>query len=539
MQGNFQHPDSLQATGGLAAFDWRHYWYMLKRRKWLLIIPTIVFGLGAFHFGLSIVPVFESSTTILVSGSKLMTGSVRRLIPGVTAQNEISAVKKYVMSAACIVELIHTLDLKMDDGIREHAVQLSSQLPDMKAEEIATMLFIDKVREDIAVSTTGRDIITLTAAHENPQKAYLLTKMLAQIFMEEFQKRQVSGIRGVREFGEEQLAIYKRKLAESEEKLRKFQEGLLRNQIDDLDLGQQASERIKSDITSAQVSISDKEARLQLLNDRLAAMDLAAVRIDDAGIATNRQELFAKVDELVSVLSQFSWTDPQIIGINNDINDIRDAIRGGVENHVATVYGERGSVANNLLVEHYLSVLDLEILRAERDGLAAKLRTFERSLTQQPSHEMTLRGLKQEVEQNRRMYLNFFQQSQGTQIEEQIQRRDAEFKLQIVEMAKKPLYPINKGFKVIAMLVCMPFVGLALGGGVVIGLDNLDQSVKDVDDIAKELNLPVWGVMPEIRNEEVRFRGAGIVQFLVVILITAVAATLVYLVNKGGLSLLR
>jgi uncharacterized protein involved in exopolysaccharide biosynthesis len=486
---------------------------------------------------LAIVPKYESSTTILVSGGKLMTGSVRSMIPGVTAQEEISAIKKYILSGQCIIGLINSLELKMTGEIKKQAIDLSSRLPEMQVNEIETMLFIEKVRKEIKVENQGRDIINLSAVHENPQKAYLMTKNLAQIFQEEFQKRQVGGIRGVREFSEEQLAIFRQKMDESEELLRRFKEGLLTNEID-TESDNNTVERMKSDITSMEVSMGDKQARMQVLANSLSDYGFGPDRIETRGSILLVRKMYQKVDELIAVLSQFTWSDPQVIELNDDINDFRDKIRVEIDDYINAVYSEKNQIARSLLVEWNMTDLDEKILNYERKGLVAKLTERNRNLTQLPTRELTLHKLEREVEQNREMYLKFLKQSQGTQIEEQIQRRDAEFKLQVIEQAQKPLYPINAGIKLKLMLLTLPFAGLALGGGLIIGLNMLDHSVKDVDDFEKVFGIKVWGIIPEIDDQKASPWVSFMVTTLIVVLLSGIGAALIYVFNKGGINAL-
>lgn len=539
MNGKFDLSNlgAQQAGNDRPIFDWRAYWYLARRQKWFLIIPAIIFALAAFYYKLSVIPVYESSTTILVSDSKLMTGSLKRVVPGVTAQDEISVVKNYIMSAKCIAELINTLDLNIKPELNQRAVALAAQLPDMDVREIKSMLFIEQVRENLTVETRGRDVIKIAAEHENPQKAYMLTKTLAQVFIDEFQKRQLGGIRGVREFSEEQLSIYEEKLRAAEKKLREFKEGILHSQMDDLDMGQATLERFKSDITTLEVSIRDKHERVQALQNELTALAITPRTVESPAISTARRELFGKIDQLVNILSKFTWKDPQIIELNDDINRLRERIRTAVAQNVDDIFGERNQAVKNLLVEWNMSSLDVEILDYERSAMSKMLTRLESSMTKGPTYEMVLKNLQQEVEYNRELYLNFLHQSQGTQIEEQIQRRDAQFKLQIIELAKKPLYPRNTGLKHTLILACLPLVGLALGGGMVVGLDFLNHSVKDIQDVETEFDLPVWGVIPEIRDDSGNSVLHTLGTLLLVVLATSVAATLIYIIKKGGLQL--
>ncbi|MFQ5707204.1 MAG: GumC family protein [bacterium] len=521
---------SLQLDGERKLFDWRTYWYILLRRKWLVILPTILVSLVGLYVALSIVPMYESSTTILVSRSKLLTRSVRSVIPGVSEPEEISTAKRYILSSACLAQLINTLGLKREPELHKNAVKLSAQFPDLSIHEIEDMLFIDKVRKNISVITQGRDIIQISAKHKDPHIAYLFAKTLAQVFIDESQKRHLGGIRDVREFSEEQLAIYKDKLHVSEEKLKQFKQNILRNQIDDLESGQASLNRLKTDVAAMNVSIEDKKGQLASLKSTLSPLHVPRKIITNSKISRLKRDLFSKVDELMDILKRFTWQDLRVIALNKNINKYRDLIGEEVTRYVTANFGDKNVNFRNALVTWNMISLELDVLNYEKNSLSAIVKKVEKSLTKGPSFEMQLDRLQQEVEQNRQIYLNFLKQSRGTQIEEEIQRKDAEFKLQIIEKAKKPLYPTGKSRKLV--LAMFMFAGLGLGAGVVYLLEYLDQSVKDLDEFEKSFKLPVWGVLPDLKELNVSIWRRDGIAFLLVFFGTTIAATLIFIFKK-------
>lgn len=538
MNNNIANIKTLNLNQQKAVFDWRTYWYMAKRRKWLLIFPTILFGLGAYYYSLSVVPVYQSSTTILVSGGKLLTRALRSVVPGVAANEDIIAVRNYILSQQCIAELINTLQLRRTPELKAEALLLSAQLPDMSVEEIENNLFIEQTRENIKVVAQGRNIIEISSEQIDPHVAYLMTKTLAAVFFDEFRKRELSGVRGIREFSEEQLEIFSEKLRNSEEKLTQFKKSVLRAQVmSDTSATLETLRRLRADVVSLQVAIRDKQKRVEFLDSEFSSRSIAAGQFKNAEITLNKRNLMSKIDDLVKVLSNFDWKSPQIISLNDEINLFRDIIRRASENEVNSTYSGYDDATRVLLVERNMTDLDYDILNYEKDALKRLIANIEVSLTQGPTYEMRLANLERVVGQNRLLYINFLQQAQGTQIEEQIQRRDAKFRLQIIKAARKPLQPINTGRKLTLLLVCLPLLGLALGGGIVYGLDSINQSIKDVHEFEKEFQLRVWGVVPEIQNEKTGLLQA-IAWLILVGFITAAAAFIIYVIKTGGLPLL-
>lgn len=525
----------INQTNTNQIYDWRFYYYLAKRKKWFLIIPVILLGLVAFYMYLSTSPIYESSTTILVSGGKLLTTSVRRVVPGISAKEDITAVKNYILSSECIAGLINTLGLVKPPGIKAQAENLRAQLPDMSLKEIEDMLFINSIRNHIKVESRGDNIIKIVVQNRDPHKAYIMTKTLAQVFIDEFQKRQLGGVRGIREFSEEQLAIFKQKLEESEERLKRYKQGFLKAQVmSDTAKTQESLRRLKADVISLDVSINDKQKTIEYLKSRLQA----GVKVDQLlteNISQLRNELYNKIEELAKLLGSFDWKSPQVISVNEEINNLRDEIRTKVTNSVNSIFSEKDESSRLLIIEWFMTSLDMDILKREKLALNRIIESIQENLTQAPSHEMILANLQREVEYNRQLYLSFLKQSQGTQIEEQIQRKDVQFKLQIIELPQKPLYPVNKGFKQTLMLALLPLLGLGIGGGLIYTVDYLDQSVTKVEDIENEFNLPIWGIIPEIEEKTDEKWRHWVWQLLILVVVTGILAALIFIIKKTDL----
>jgi len=109
---------------------------------------------------------------------------------------------------------------------------------------------------------------------------------------------------------------------------------------------------------------------------------------------------------------------------------------------------------------------------------------------------MALNRLTREVESNREIYQSFLQQTQGSEIEQALQRSVAEFKFKIVEPAIKPIKPVSPDR--VKMMLMAIVVGAMIGGGLIFLLEFMDHSFKNIEDVEKHLNLPVLGTIPKI-----------------------------------------
>ena len=98
------------------------------------------------------------------------------------------------------------------------------------------------------------------------------------------------------------------------------------------------------------------------------------------------------------------------------------------------------------------------------------------------------------------------QETRGTEIEEALQKTEAEFKFKIIEPAIKPVTPIApKRLRINFMAI---LIGMASGFGLISLIELMDHSFKNVEAVEKYLSLPVLGTVPPI-NMDVDHKNRG------------------------------
>jgi uncharacterized protein involved in exopolysaccharide biosynthesis len=177
------------------------------RRKWLIIVPSflgLVFGIMACFL---IPPKWTSSTTILVEEEKIINPLIQNLAVSTTAWQRMQGIKEILLGWNSLVEL--TQKLGLDKNIRSQ--QGYEQ-------------FILNLRKNITVDMTGTgsvttpvsNIIKITYKGTNPKETLLIEQTLTDILMERNLETQTKETDDAVNFIKGQLAIYKRKVKESE-----------------------------------------------------------------------------------------------------------------------------------------------------------------------------------------------------------------------------------------------------------------------------------------------------------------------------------
>jgi uncharacterized protein involved in exopolysaccharide biosynthesis len=163
---------------------------------------------------------------------------------------------------------------------------------------------------------------------------------------------------------------------------------------------------------------------------------------------------------------------------------------------IARLYPAAEATMQQTMVSYQLDQVDLYILNARVKIADEVLNSFVKMAATAPADQLELQHLEDDLEQNRRIYKLFSEQSRGSQIEEALQHSDAEFKYGIFEPARLPIYAVT-GSKRKFVSLCF-VAGLAFGVAMIFLLEFLDQSIRSVEEVEELLHIPVWAIIPKI-----------------------------------------
>ncbi len=478
--------------------DLRQYWFILWRRKWWVIVPGFIITCCSIAYALFFVrSIYEASTTLQVGSSRLLNRSVREVIPGASGGVNAYELTRKILGSNYLSQLIQRLELTKDEKAMREARSLHSRNPSLSIDELLERVLLEALRKNISVTMVqGGELFHIAARHESPQMAYYLSKTLAEIFIDESKRNELRGIRGAMEFSEEQLAIYKAKADESEEKLRKLKERITSSQVKNAGLTTEQFLKLRELKNSIDIAISDKQQRLAQLQKTVPSSSRASLWDGDAELSRLRSRMNERLDDFRMMASTTTWQDNSEIMLNNDLHIMRQEGHRLLAEVIARQYPGFDAATRQTILEYQSFLNDLHILQARAKVTGDVLKSFEQQATTEPSVQLELRRFEDELEQNRRVYRMFFEQSRGSQIEEALQHSDADFKYSIVEPARVPIFAVGgskRNFVVVGFLASLA-VGLAL----VVGLEFLDQTIRSVEDVEKYLQLPVWGIVPKM-----------------------------------------
>jgi capsular polysaccharide biosynthesis protein len=143
------------------------YWFIVLRRKWLLIIPAVLISCGVALWCVSLPNIYRASTVILVEGQKVPDTYVRSTVSS-PMQERLRTITQQIMSQTRLEQVIR--DLRLLDGPQDKQ---------------AVETYITKMRRRIGIEVKGSDAFTVSYEEQDPHTAMLVANTLAALFIEE------------------------------------------------------------------------------------------------------------------------------------------------------------------------------------------------------------------------------------------------------------------------------------------------------------------------------------------------------------------
>src|SRR6266478_6044541 len=171
-----------------------------RRRKWLILLPTIAIGLAIAYVVFRLPDVYESSTLIVVKPSTLP-NSVVPTITEETLTRELTSISQVVTSRSSLQPLMEKYDLFKEERLRGEPMEL----------------LIDSMRKQIKVEVnTSRNDITngfnITYRGRDPKTTQAVASELASKYVDEQTKSTINGGASAKQFIEEQVRQAKEEL---------------------------------------------------------------------------------------------------------------------------------------------------------------------------------------------------------------------------------------------------------------------------------------------------------------------------------------
>jgi polysaccharide biosynthesis transport protein len=198
----------------------------------------------------------------------------------------------------------------------------------------------------------------------------------------------------------------------------------------------------------------------------------------DPGITQNHVKLGGLQIELAQLIATFGPENPKVVATRNQINELNRLVAESTKN-----LGDRLKA-------------EAERARSEEKLLKGSFEVAKVEAIQQNQAAIKFNILKQNVDTTKALYNDFLQKTNQAQIEKQQEAND----MRIIDPARATLVGPRRGRAILLGLI----LSLACGVGLALLLEYLDNTVKNVEDVARATQLPTLALIPSMNADAMR-----------------------------------
>lgn len=449
-------------------FNLRDYWRILRKRKVVVIVTTILMGTLTFLFAKfqKIEPIYTAVASVKIDWNRPVLGGERpaafEIADYVETQSELISSFPVMVLAA---KQLGLLDPKLtEDEIRNDPELLQVAL---------------NLKEQIETEKeTVTNIVNITATAADPVFAEQIANTTAQLFRQWDFGQKHAQVNDTRIFIEKQRQKVKADLESGEDALK-----LLKEETGSVSVDTQATEDFHA-LTKAESDLAETERKLKEVNiilthlreeKQLPTRNAAGRPGASPSIVVQKMKdrLQKHLIERDTLLLEFTDNHPDIKTLNIKIEETIQDILEQLEAEQST-------------------------LLRKKQLLWTKLADLQERIASYPEVSLALARLERDINVNA---------STLAQLEESYQDiliRSAQrvFDVTIIRPALSPPIPINQP-AVIAISLAGTLLGLLLGCILAFIFEALDTSIGAIEDVETFLEVPVLGIIPQMDTDDV------------------------------------
>ncbi len=516
-------------------FDAMRYVRLLWRRKWMILVPGVIFPLAAGYYAMQLPDRYKSSTLILVQPQKVPT----KFVPSTVTTS--------------IEDRLHTISQQIFSRTRLEQIIQEFNLFEQERKTKAPEEIIAKMRSRIRLKVHKRDAFELSYIDPNPRLAMLVTNKLASLFIEENLKVREQQAIGTSQFLEDEIERYRSKIREKEKIIYEFKRKHMHELPEQLASNQSRLNQLQNQLQINTQNINAAEGRKLQLQEQIAeierrvqedverrrrewerARERAQAAAEAAGSATPREPQAARpvvlpIDREIEKLRQrlddlrtvYTERHPDVVRLKARLAQLeaeaerqRAELAARQQEQADAQEVRAGDVSpapvpeepdlspryppvyEKLKAELARVTVDLEKLREQNEKIQEAIEVYQKRIAATPARQLQLQQLTEDYDNLKRVLESLIDKKLQADLAENLERKQKGEQFKILDPAnlpEKPFYPNRMRYLLMGLVA-----GLGLGVGLVLLLDFLDASVKTKHDLEEAVSVPVLCVVPEI-----------------------------------------
>lgn len=483
------------------------YLVMLRRRKWMVLIPTLVVPILAYMVSLKLPNSYTSKTLVLVENQKVPENYVKPIMTE-DLSYRLGTMQEQILSRTRLQPIIE----------RFHLYESSSAIDD-KLGEMRKAISVKPVLPDVGQRTGGVPGFSVAYTYRDPRTAQQVCSEITSMFMEENLKARQQSAQGTTEFLEKQLEESKQKLDEQDAKLAAFKSkyiGQLPEQ-EQTNMGLLNGLNTQLDATNSAITRTQQD---KTMAESLLGQQLASWRASQKMEGSNDPEMLQKQladlqNKLLALRARYTEDHPDVMKAKNEIEKMRERLHEA-EASASTPSTPDATKKTSLMEPANIQQLRLQIEQQksfikskseEQTRLEQQIRTIQSRVQMTPMVEEQYKGITRDYTTALGFYNELLAKKNSSQMATSLEMRQQGEQFRVMDppnLPERPSFP-NR-----------PLIALGgLGGGLILGvviafaMELFDKSLRTEEDVQLYLGLPALAAVPILEGSNGSSNGNG------------------------------
>ncbi len=509
---------TAQAQGSL-----RDYLQIIFHRRWFFLAPFIVVFFTASIGSFFLPKYYKSSVLVLVEEEKPVNplASKEQAYASSTGQTptlaeQLKTLTEKILSYPHLLELVRILNL--DKGVTD---------------QVMYEKMLIGIRKRSEVKMRSPDVFQVSYEDKDPVVARNVARDLVNIFIEENRSKKTSQAATAIKFAEEQAALYKKKLEQSEKKLFEFRAKYpMQLPGKELDYNVSMLTNYQTSLTAVEMNLKESEGKLDRLKRQMSGREPVIISEDMINLNPSVSRLNSQLQNLQSqhdeMMTDKKTSKSDLSSVQVQMEDVREKLRLETEKMIDS---ETSMTAPLFFQRLSQKVKDAEKevsdLKKRREELEKLVKEYESRIQTLPEQERELALLTRDNEVNENVYKMLMLKIEENKLTT-AEVLEKSTKYTILDAAKIPLKPSKPEILIICIVAFV--LGIMSGFGCVFMAEFADHSFRGVEDARPFLKHEILGGIAEIvdKNElmakKARHRGIAVVMIIFFAIFYIIAA---------------
>lgn len=432
------------------------------RYPWHFWIPYLLIFLAACGTTMILPKKFRSATLILVEPHKVPDYFVTPMTTdGITTR--LNTIRQVILSRTRLEKVLKTLD------------------PYPEWHRVSPEVQVEWMRAAIQIRVQGSDSFTIEYVNRDPQKAMLVTNMLAEQFIDDTKYMREDMTEKAFEFVRSNLEEARRALEERENALREHKKkywGALPEQL-------QSNLSVLTQLQIEQQTLADN---MRTLQERRGLIERNLVEgrrtADDPAGSAGYAELAKLKAALATLRSRYTDEHPDVETARLRVEKLEKRLADDSRDPAET-NPETRQLSQSL----QLAEAEIESLNAKRAKLDQKIADFQARVEETPKAEQDLMSLARDYQQLKENYSVMLKKEMDAEMARKLEVYWKGGYFRVLDPARIPQQPVRP----YAFIVLLGgyFLAVFAGLATAFGADLLDRSVKSQRELEAILPFPV------------------------------------------------